>query len=91
MFHPEPILLEIYQERERQEKLKTEGRFRHTCADKEMEDGDKLGCLTEELGEVAKAMLHERGLVSDGGGKLYTELIHVAAVGTAWAESIRGD
>lgn len=84
----EHVLNEVGRERLRQETLKAEGRFRYTCADSRMDDGEKLACLAEEFGEVAKAMLHNRMLVSDGGGDLRTELIHVAAVAVAWAESI---
>lgn len=78
----------VMEERIRQETLRVEGRFRYTCADPEMSPGDKLACLAEEFGEVARAMLHERGLVADGGGELRTELIQVAAVAVAWAESL---
>ena len=89
MTSTEHVLNDVSRERLRQETLKAEGRFRRTCADRQMDDGDKLACLAEEFGEVAKAMLHNRMLVSDGGGDLRTELIHVAAVAVAWAESIR--
>lgn len=85
----EHVLNEVARERLRQETLKAEGKFRHTCADTGMDDGDKLAALAEEFGEVAKAMLHRRMLVSDGGGDLHEELIHVAAVAVAWAESVR--
>lgn len=84
----ERVLDEVARERLRQETLRAEGRFRYTCADRGMDDGNKLACLAEEFGEVAKTMLHNRRLVSDGGGDLRTELIHVAAVAVAWAESI---
>lgn len=84
----EHVLNDVARERLRQETLKAEGRFRHTCADRGMDDGEKLACLAEEFGEVAKAMLHRRMLVRDGGGDLREELIHVAAVAVAWAESL---
>lgn len=77
----EHVLDEVARERLRQETLKAEGRFRHTCADRGMDDGEKLACLAEEVGEVAQAVLSNRMLTSDGGGDLRTELIHVAAIG----------
>jgi hypothetical protein len=83
------VLDEIARERLRQDTLKAEGKFRHTLNDHGMDDGDKLACLAEELGEVGKAMLYNRLMVSDGGGDLRTELIQLAALCTAWAEGIK--
>jgi NTP pyrophosphatase (non-canonical NTP hydrolase) len=50
-------------------------------------NGSKLAVLVEEVGEVARAVLGEEGAVGDG-GHLVSELIHVAAVATAWVESL---
>lgn len=83
----EHVLNEVARERLRQETLKAEGRFRHTCADRGMDDGEKLACIVEEVGEVARAMLGNRRLTLDG-GDLRSELIQVAALAVAWAESI---
>jgi NTP pyrophosphatase (non-canonical NTP hydrolase) len=83
------ILEAIYMERERQEKLKAEGRFAFTCADSEMSNPERLTVLGEEFGEVC----HE---VNEGIGegrkvdktKLRKELVQVAAVCMAWIEAI---
>lgn len=81
------VLEDVFDERGRQEDLKEQGRFLYTCAD-DIDDGFKLACLIEEVGEVGKALLYTRGLVSDGGGNLRKELIHVAAIAVAWVESL---
>jgi nitroreductase len=80
-------------ERERQERLKDEGRFVATCADPEMTDAEKLCVLVEEVGEAAKEVvtLPERQLASDSLGSrenLRKELIQVAAVAVAFVESL---
>lgn len=76
-------------ERERQDKLKADGRFRFTCADLEMSDGERLAVLTEELGEVARCVLERRDLVNDQHRKrLRDELAQVAAVACAWIEAV---
>lgn len=84
-----PILREVLDERVRQERLRQEGRFRLTCASAEMEEGEKLGVLLEEVGEVARAFLEKRRLANDVHGKdLRKELLQVAAVCTAWVEAL---
>jgi hypothetical protein len=85
----EHVLNEVAKERVRQDTLKREGKFRHTLNDRLMDDGEKLACLAEELGEIGKAMLHNRMLVSDGGGDIRTELIQLAALSVAWVEGIK--
>ena len=76
-------------ERERQETLKAEGRFRYTCADVEMSDGERMCVLVEEVGEAARAVLEQRRLANDSHGKdLRAELVQVAAVAVAWIEAI---
>jgi hypothetical protein len=52
----ERILLLVYAERVRQEQLKAEGRFPHTCADLEMDNGTRLAVLGEEFGEVCREL-----------------------------------
>lgn len=69
-------------ERERQENLKQEGAFADTCASPTMLPAMKLVVLTEEVGEVARALLE------GDDAKLWEELIQVAAVAVAWAESL---
>ena len=83
------VLDEVWKERARQEELCSAGRFRSTCASREMPAGDKLAVLMEEVGEVARAMSEASGAANDKHGvHLREELIQVAAVATAWAESL---
>ena len=84
----ESVLNEVAKERVRQEMLKVEGRFRHTLADRGMDDGEKLAAICEEVGEVGRALLGNRMLVQDGGDLRKELLIHVAALAVAWVESI---
>lgn len=80
---PTGIVLDaISQERKRQDELKQAGKFTHTCAD-DIDNGRKLAILTEELGEVARAMCDK-----EPKERLREELIQVAAVATAWAEAL---
>jgi NTP pyrophosphatase (non-canonical NTP hydrolase) len=82
----------ILAERRRQDKLKAEGRFKHTCADDGMGNSDRLACLVEEVGEVAQEVLTQKGrrLARDTEGSeeaLREEITHVAAICLAWLES----
>jgi hypothetical protein len=82
------VLGEVNRERLRQDQLKGEGRFTHTCAD-DMPLGEKLAMLVEEVGEVSRCVLEMGGKANDKHGRdLRKELIQVAAVAVAWAESI---
>jgi NTP pyrophosphatase (non-canonical NTP hydrolase) len=69
----------IRAERVRQERLKAQGKFKHTPAD-DIPDTDRLPMLVEEVGEVARAMC-------DGVGR-YAELVQVAALALAWLEAL---
>jgi hypothetical protein len=70
-------------ERERQEQK----HGRNTCASPSVPNGFKLSVLMEEVGEVAQAL--QRGVLDTKGREhLRTELIQVAAVAVAWAESL---
>ena len=83
------ILLDIIEERHRQDRLKAEGRFAHTCADAEMSAGSKALCLGEEFGEVCRAVLESQGDTNDRHNtELRKELVQVAAVAVAWLESL---
>lgn len=83
------VLLEVYRERVRQDELKVAGRFPHTCADAELSPGEKLAVLVEEVGEVARALSEDAGNANDKHGvELRRELVQVAAVAVAWAESL---
>jgi len=77
------ILHDVYRERQRQDQLKREGRFAHTCADRDLTEHFKLAVLAEEFGEVAHS-------VCDGAQDLTREeLIQVAAVCLAWIEGLQ--
>jgi NTP pyrophosphatase (non-canonical NTP hydrolase) len=86
------ILDLVATERGRQERLKSEGKFTYSCADKEMQHSEALTVLAEEVGEAA----HE---VNEGIGpdrfidkrRLLKELIQVAAVAVAWAEKTHAE
>lgn len=76
------VYADIFHERQRQDRLKEQGRFTHTCAD-DIPDGDKMIILAEELGEVARA-IHD----NEGVDQLYNELVQIAAIAMAWGESL---
>ena len=102
MIH-DKVHFDIEVERIRQEKLKAEGKFLFTCADK-IEDPIRLAILAEEFGEVAKEVTE--GIIfydkvlqgknkqtrnefeTANRKKIRTELIQVAAVCVAWAEAL---
>ena len=87
-------LVDIANERHRQDQLKAEGRFTYTLNDYGMSDGERLACIVEEVGEVARAVLedcHRDGglLVNDVHSvNLRTELSQVAALCVAWMERL---
>jgi hypothetical protein len=100
------VLAQVHQERLRQEQLKREGAFPHTCADDALTNFEKLAILGEEVGEVGEARLallikkfgdasqatmQTTGIntVRDKVRDLRKELIQVAAVAVAWAESLQ--
>jgi NTP pyrophosphatase (non-canonical NTP hydrolase) len=63
----------VVAERRRQEALKAAGKFKHTCADEGMSDFEFVSVLTEELGEIARA-------INDGDPEnLREEIIQLAA------------
>jgi NTP pyrophosphatase (non-canonical NTP hydrolase) len=76
----------IVAERERQDYLKSQDRFKYTCADWELSNAERLAVLVEEVGEVAREVLGEADLTTDGKDKLKTELVECAAIITAWLE-----
>lgn len=56
-----------------------------------MTDAERLACLCEELGEVARLVLARESLVSDGDAAdvvLRDELSQVAALAVAWMERL---
>lgn len=74
------ILQAITAERHRQDTLLSEAKIPWNCADPEVFGAHKLAVLAEEFGEVARALLEGNGL--------RRELVEVAAVAVAWAESL---
>ncbi len=84
-------------ERARQERLRLDGKFLHTCASPDFVAFTHFGraaVLTEEVGEVARAVLdvekiaegrHEDALAFK---KLRAELIQTAAVCVAYIEAL---
>lgn len=83
------IFQDVNDERHRQEELKEAGRFKFSCADKEMTDSEKFLVLSEEVGEVARALLNDHLLASDSKRReLRAELIQIAAVCVAWVECL---
>lgn len=81
---------EIADERQRQLKLRAQGRFGATASD--MTDAEALAVLVEEVGEVARAILEKQGLANDTHDKnLRKELVQVAAVCVAWIEGLDRD
>lgn len=87
------VLLDVAAERRRQDRLRDEGRFAATLADADtLLLGEKLACITEEIGECARCVLaiaiagaaHE----DLGTADLRKELIQVAALAVAWCEAL---
>lgn len=84
------VLDAIRTERERQLKLWEDEEIPFTCDAEDVGLAQKLGALTEEVGEVAREVNECEFALHPGDAlrRLKTELIHVAAVATAWAESL---
>lgn len=76
----------------RQEKLKSEGKFMFTPYDALMTDSQRLSCLTEEVGEVARCVMARVYLTDEAkerpNGRILSELAQVAAIAQAWMERI---
>ena len=83
-------LSDVNRERERQEELRRAGKFQWTCAAPEPTPEAKYAVLGEEVGEVARhvteALIDPKRL---NPAELRKELIQVAAVAVAWAESLQ--
>jgi NTP pyrophosphatase (non-canonical NTP hydrolase) len=71
---------EIVRERRRQDMLKAQGRFKYTCADPELNNGERLAILVEEVGEVARALQTGEGLREEVG--------QCAAICLAWLQGM---
>jgi len=84
----EEMLKRVGEERYRQEELRRAGKFPHTCAGLGYAQSEKLVVLAEEFGEVSR---HVAEFIASGEldeMSLRKELIQVAAVAVAWAESL---
>lgn len=88
----ESVLEAIAEEREEQEKK--HGASGRVVSNPYMMDGDKMLCLIKQVGEVSQLctrdddpMLSEPEL-GDRTELLYHQLVQVAGVATAWAESL---
>lgn len=79
------VLQSLRTERHRQELLVYRGKLPFSAANPSIVSAPKLAVLVEEVGEVAKE-LQGPSIEAD---RLYAELIQVAAVAVAWAESIQ--
>ena len=78
----EVVLQRVSDERDRQEDLKANGKFKYTCADAAMSNAERNLVLNEEVGEVARAILELNELTkeretSDAGNQ---ELQHILAL-----------
>lgn len=83
------VLDDVRAERRSQEFHREQGKFKYTCADLGIDDLERLAVLTEEVGEVARAVLEHMELVNDlGDTDLRKELVQVAAVAVAWIEAL---
>ena len=83
------VLDAVYDERLRQEELVSMGRIPATCASDRFDVHEKFTILSEEVGEVARAILNQSKLSTDEDyGDLRTELIQVAAVACAIVEGL---
>ncbi len=80
------VLAEIADERARQEQLMRDGKFSFTCASPLCTGRDKLPVLGEEFGEVCREVCEDQR--PHARKRLRTELIQLAAVAAAWAESL---
>lgn len=80
----------IADERARQERLKAEGKFEFSVADREMSFLAGYAILGEEFGEVGREVLALAGLVPEGASleRLRKELVQVGAVVVAMIERV---
>jgi hypothetical protein len=86
----ELIYAEIDAERNRQQRLQREGKFKYSCDSTLISSPLKLTILAEEFGEVAREVfeMHDKGdFTTARKAALRKELIQVAAVAVAWLET----
>ncbi len=78
-------------ERARQEKLKQDGKFRHTMFSVGLQEAERLALIIEEVGEVSRNVQARAHLVTDGNRTdraLFVELTQVAALCCGWMERL---
>lgn len=88
----------ISQERDRQDWLRQQGKFRATLADRTpwgpaLSLTEKHAVLSDKVGDVARQCLAIGYLTRDTGDVdgLRSELVQVAALAVAWVESLEGE
>lgn len=74
------VIADVMMERCRQDDLKKQGKFQHTLNDPELSDSERFVVLSEEIGEVARAIQENNET------NLKEELTQVAALACAWLE-----
>lgn len=77
------VLGDVVAERLRQEALAKAGRFPSTAANPALDPAYAFAILSEEVGEVARAIVEAESMAA-----LRTELVQVAAVAVAMIEGI---
>lgn len=84
----EGVLRTVFLERARQDKLKSEGRFKNTPNEASLFKAHAM--LSEEMGEIARCILSQSGEVQEKltVDDLRKELIQLAAVAVAIVEGI---
>jgi hypothetical protein len=83
------ILQAIRNERNRQEDLKSKGKFSFTCFDSEMNHFEFITVLLEEVGEASHEVNEGIGKGTINEAKLWDELVQVATVCVARLEEIQ--
>lgn len=88
----EHMLTLVGSERMRQVHLKAKGKFTYTLSDDGMSDAERLTCIVEEIGEVARAALVREQRATDNidasNRALRQELCQIAALCIAWMERL---
>lgn len=87
-YEREKIFSDIVEERERQEKLRLEGKFAYGPESDELTNSEKLAILMEEVGEVARAVCEDIPGSAENLANLREELVQVAALAVGWLEGL---
>lgn len=82
-------LARVLVERLRQLELQASGKFRYTLSDDGMTDDQRLACIVEKVGNIARiARQQPIDGDDDDAAQLRTELTQVAALAVAWIERL---